>query len=1465
MLTANPTAAIEKKASRSEWALERLENQNFMASKRQAAKSSDEVRKTEIDVPTSAGTRETQKAGAGSSSLPSVIPPDIGKDPVGFMFSRDWESPASESLDSFSAWEAASSHSSTEPSSSSSCQNQLISDFSEASGPRYRKIALNGLPKPDGKPQSKEETDEEKEETYVDALYLSLRHDTSDVYIPVVGDALSFAVKRSVVGEVFNTRPGVLPQEMPDRPFGHCWTSGLTANIKFTYQTNPPPAACPGDRQDPDFTYVTDESGTVFQFVLLWDSSNAPYFLPIPANRSEQDNFLCQLVVVNPSDKFADWNYAFTKKYGTVLVFSSSGISQTYNPDPNNSSYQMTYYYARLDAVRDQYKNTLTFTYPSGGQTLIPSAITTQDGRSILITSPDGYRITQIADPNGNLIQYKYQPASTQLGFNLTLLMSVTRAGIQTIGYTYNYVDPGSQKDNTPPNTGQQYYFQFCNIETITQVEDVETGAGNTYTFAYQIDNSHYNYRNETGYYVPGLPLIVKNVTLPPIPDTPNNAVTFTPNSAPIQLVYSSGNPTPAVQGTRQSTVVDAAGYSRTYIFESPMVIDAHEIEDFLYQAGGTQLSYFFLILWTEMQFQNPSIDGQPAVVELFTFNAQAAMALSSVVDYSQNKTSYFYGEPGGEGEIPTSEWPYPPEIVQALSNAKLLNLYYSEPISQTDALLNSRYFKYTSATGYPVSGDPAISTKIQQIMWQITDEECRVTTYGIDPTSGLRTSETISLGGMISKQTNFEYTDATWLAFMTKKTILQGATATTANPTGDLVYVYCADSYGYVKKEQTGILSNDHPYQYVHDANGNRSSITEPNGYTDPATYPPTLFEYDGLNRLSLVTNPDGSNRAIRYDFAGNKGYERDENQHVTLYAHDALNRLTASQRVMGDIPNAGIDLITSYTYNRVNSKTSVTEPMGYGTTDPVQYTTSYEYDPIQRLIYKFDPVEFGYSPWIYYYSPEPGANTGSSAFNSSGFKPTSVTDPRPGGYTKTFTYDKLYRMKSKSEVYSLSNPPPPALTSYCYDNVGNLTKLVDPVGNTTWTCYDAQNRPWHITYGDAAVATKTYYSSGLIGAESEQNSYSEPPTGTNLNVTTHFYDEQGRRVSTYQPDPVTGQFSLSTSPLTQMGYDFNGNMISLVNPLLNEWTYQFDNRNRRIVEVQPPVSDAENGNVLRSPTIRTAYDYVGNVSSMTDARGNTTSTLYDHANRPTRVTFPAVLVFGQVAPVVGSIQKAYDKNGNLAQLTDEDGNMTTNVYDHLNRLFSTNTSPVAGTPSDDILVQFAYDEVGNRTAVQDGMNMVTNFTYDGLNRLTSTIYDPGTTAQSTVAINYDGVNKISRIDQGGSNVTLYSLYDGCNRLLQVNYVGMAADDLTYTYEPLPTGKILSALHSPSDSIRDASYTYDRLHRILTETSVGVTQTYTYDAVGNRSTAEYGGTGRMLVYEYDALNRLTTITDNGT
>jgi len=153
--------------------------------------------------------------------------------------------------------------------------NHYTLPIDDASGPKYRKIALNGRPMADEKPQHTEESDQEKEESFIDAMTLGLRHSVTDIFVPIAGSDLVLSARRDVSSTVWNMKGGFRPHEHIDWPFGPGWTSSLAPKVDIV--------AAPGQ---PVYAYLTDEHGSSHRFI-QYVGAGGIQFVPSPSSRTE--------------------------------------------------------------------------------------------------------------------------------------------------------------------------------------------------------------------------------------------------------------------------------------------------------------------------------------------------------------------------------------------------------------------------------------------------------------------------------------------------------------------------------------------------------------------------------------------------------------------------------------------------------------------------------------------------------------------------------------------------------------------------------------------------------------------------------------------------------------------------------------------------------------------------------------------------------------------------------------------------------------------------------------------------------------------------------------------------------------------------------------------------------------------------------------------------------------------------
>ena len=238
--------------------------------------------------------------------------------------------------------------------------------------------------------------------------------------------------------------------------------------------------------------------------------------------------------------------------------------------------------------------------------------------------------------------------------------------------------------------------------------------------------------------------------------------------------------------------------------------------------------------------------------------------------------------------------------------------------------------------------------------------------------------------------------------------------------------------------------------------------------------------------------------------------------------------------------------------------------------------------------------------------------------------------------------------------------------------------------------------------------------------------------------------------------------------------------------------------------------------------------YDPLGRLLTITDPDGSLTQTAYQDATvtstdangNTTRRMTDAYGRLVQVEEINGletsTTRYAYDTLGNLLQVTDHAGHATRLTYDSLGR-------KVAMDDPDMGQWTYAYDDVDNLTSQTDARGVTISFTYDALNRLT---------------------NKSYAIPNGLTGVT--------------------GQPVTYTYDdpavPFAKGKLTKV----TDGSGSASFVYDALGRVLTETKMVDGTSYpvsrTYDLLGRLTALTYPD-GEIAKSAYNLQGGLATLS----
>lgn len=649
---------------------------------------------------------------------------------------------------------------------------------------------------------------------------------------------------------------------------------------------------------------------------------------------------------------------------------------------------------------------------------------------------------------------------------------------------------------------------------------------------------------------------------------------------------------------------------------------------------------------------------------------------------------------------------------------------------------------------------------------------------------------------------------------------------ATQAIPTGGLETTQNFDLAGHL----TSVVKDDDPIGLklttttAYDGYGRATDVTDPLGIVTHTTY-------DALNRLLSVTqnycpignsNPNCTGDGILadqnvttsyvYDLAGNQTQAINARGIIQLTAYDPLHRTTSVTQSCQNPPPAS-------SCGTQTSDQNVLASQAYDQAGDVLTTT----DPLMRLnVYTFDAL-----------GRKASQTVNCTSYNSS----TSSCNGSPVTSGQNLT--TLWQYDAKGQVLKETSPRQCTTTAPCFNGVS----ITDGVNLATSYTYDGLFRLASVTEDSGHSGPVTAYGYDPSGNLLTQTV--DPGNSPHLNhVTAYTIDNLSRTIKVTDP----------SNRYVQTNYNQAGEIVSTVNARLSTNTNTLD-RVGRLSTVSYSRADG-------TPALQSfGYDDDGNRNCFSDGTSctvNPTTITYDHLNRPISVVATAPF---------GTTTYSYFMDGAVNTIADANGT-TTFAADRLGRVATMVTPLIAGTTS------YVYDASGRLTSRTEANGLVTAVSYTGTDQLasktettspangslqlaswSSVTYDLNQNRTAETLIYYAG-NPFPD-PQSGNTASTYQ-YDGQDQLSQAalpliggkNYVYDSAHNLT-------TNGGSPQTYNSNESLNTACAV-----TFTPDADGNLNQDCNSNALGWNSLSQLEKYSTTEVYTYDALGRITTVTN---
>jgi RHS repeat-associated protein len=222
------------------------------------------------------------------------------------------------------------------------------------------------------------------------------------------------------------------------------------------------------------------------------------------------------------------------------------------------------------------------------------------------------------------------------------------------------------------------------------------------------------------------------------------------------------------------------------------------------------------------------------------------------------------------------------------------------------------------------------------------------------------------------------------------------------------------------------------------------------------------------------------------------------------------------------------------------------------------------------------------------------------------------------------------------------------------------------------------------------------------------------------------------------------------------------------------------------------------------------------------------------------------------------------HDAMGNLTQVSDPLGHVTTISYDALNRI-KQRTQPVPAVGVATPITKISYDGLGQLGSIIDPRNLTTTYGSDGLgNQPVLSSPDTGATNRT-----YDDAGNLLTSTDARGKVTTFA-YDALNRIISMAYSTGVPTVLEYDGGGTGAPNAIGHLTKMSDESGQTTYGYDQMGRLLTKTqtttsaaaTISRTVSYSYGINGKLLSVTYPS-GNRITYGYDVAGRVFNLTLN--